>query len=290
MFSIFTKTTKPFKPVLSPLVPRKPCNSTYDEQRQSSFFTKLPPEIRNEIYSYTFTTEPRESLSLEPHPLSLLLTCRKAYYEASILAFSHYAFSISANLNLTSFVPMRNAIAHLSPHQTYAVTALSHCLRLKYTEVYSVTGTASIITNAILLFPNLKLFEIYLLRGKKEALEIHYSSVIGGHAYYNAHEKAIQQHAPHWFHTLLLQRITQGHAYAWQSGEHWKVEWPQLTDDKYFDVLDDCAPHLTPEMSLDAVDKVRGVHLCPCPCGKTIWTSADIVQETGRRVAIDAIY
>jgi len=42
--------------------------------------------------------------------------------------------------------------------------------------------------------------------------------------------------------------------------------------------------------SPDAVGKVRGVQTCPCRCGNAVWTSANIVQETGRMLKIDTVF
>jgi hypothetical protein len=43
-------------------------------------------------------------------------------------------------------------------------------------------------------------------------------------------------------------------------------------------------------MSPNAVGEVRGVRMCPCQCGKIEWTTADSVQQSGRRIEVDIIY
>jgi hypothetical protein len=43
-------------------------------------------------------------------------------------------------------------------------------------------------------------------------------------------------------------------------------------------------------MDPGAVGNVYGVKMCPCNCGNVEWVSANLVQETGRRVTVDLIY
>jgi hypothetical protein len=43
-------------------------------------------------------------------------------------------------------------------------------------------------------------------------------------------------------------------------------------------------------MSVDAVGNLRGVHMCPCSCSEVCWLSVDLVQQTGRTVAIDTVF
>jgi hypothetical protein len=196
----------------------------------------------------------------------MLLTCKRSYYEAATLAFRHTTFPLSASLDLMILRSMRNVTAHLSTHQTCAISAVSHSLRGNYTDSLHRSGVVPIITNAILLLPSLKRFELCVSRGKRKAFEMR------------------------WLTDYLLWPLTQGHSYVWQEGEHWSIEWPQVAYNKYFDMPDDRYPYLTPRMSPDAVGNVRGVHMCPCECGNVEWTSTDIIQETGRRIAIDTVY
>jgi hypothetical protein len=272
-------------------LPRKPCSIACNEQGQSPFFARLPPEIRNAIYVYAFSSEARTGLCLEPHPLSVLITCQKSYYEASILAFRHTTFPLSASLNLMILQSMRNITTHLSTHQICAITTLSHSLCGDYTDPFTESGAAAIGTNAVLLLPNLMRFELCIPRGKRRAQEMHrHFSNISNHMYFDPRWDVIQSHLPHWFTESFLWPLTQGHSYAWQEGEHWTIEWPQVAYDKYFDMPDNRYLHLTPRMNPEAVGVLRGVHMCPCECGNVEWTSADIVQESGRRVAIDTVY
>jgi hypothetical protein len=251
----------------------------------------MPPEIRNEVYAYAFLSDGCAELSLEPHPLSLLLACQRTYLEASILAFKYHIFPLSTSLNPSTFISMRNSTTHLSSSQTHAITTLSYSLRKDYTELHHSSGAVSIIANTILLFPYLKRFEICIPRGKRKPHEMHSSTLKSdSHMYLNAHSGTIENFAPHWFTASLLGPLTQGHAYAWQAGEHWSIKWPQIGNGAYFGVPNDCYPHLTLVMSPDAVGNVRGVHMCPCRCGNVEWTAVDVVQETGRKIAIGAVY
>lgn len=280
------------KPVVAQLPPREAYTSTFDEQGQSSFFSNLPAEIRNEIYNYAFQSGARELLSVEAHPLSLLLTCRKVYHEASTIAFSQHTFPLCTSPKFVTFVSMRNAKSHLSLQQIQAVTALSYDLRRNYGCKYLGFEATTVLANAILVFPNLQRFELRILRGRKTSEDIHCGYILGTCV---ADQRDVaRKYLPHWFSSSILQGMVGSRVYSWQTGERWKVELPQAEDDTYLEVLEemDTAGNrwLAPFMSPDAIGNVRGVRMCPCHCGNVEWTSADIVQETGRRIAIDTVY
>ncbi|EAT92056.1 hypothetical protein SNOG_00561 [Parastagonospora nodorum SN15] len=150
---------------------------------------------------------------------------------------------------------------------------------------------SNIIANAILLFPNLERFEIRILRGRKTSEDVHCSYDPQEHEH--GHAGAVRKHVPHWFHSII-DNVTKGCAYKWQTGEHWMAEWPQLEDGEYFETAEDYdlsgSTQIAPFMSPDAVGKVRGVQKCPCRCGNVVWTSANIIQETGRMIKIDSVF
>ncbi|KAH7066190.1 hypothetical protein BKA63DRAFT_157069 [Paraphoma chrysanthemicola] len=292
MFSYFAKAPAPFKPILAPLPQRRPCSGGCNEQNQSPLFGKFPAEIRNHIYRHLFTGEAREPLSIEAHPLSLLLTCHRASHEATALAFSSHAFQVARHLNLTTFVTMGNALAHLFPYQKDGITALSYDLGSSYFRSEYSAAAGNVLTNAIILLPNLSRFEIRVVRGSKGTDGIHrpypqpwcYTPE-------DARKQAAQPYAPCWFTSSILWYIR---FHSWQAGEHWEVAWPQFADDEFLDIVAGChwsgKQSFKVSMSPDAVGRVRGVHMCPCQCGEVSWTSADLIQETGRRVAIDTIF
>lgn len=291
MFSLFaSKTPKPFKPVLAPHPPRASCSLECNNQQRSPFFKTLPPEIRNKIYKYTFTGETRELLSVEAHPLSMLLTCHKVYHEATNLAFSRHTFPIADSVDGAVFLSLRNATAHLASQQVDAITTLSYDQRRKYIQ-RDVRGTARILTNAILLFPNLEQFEIRNLRSH-DAASVHGFPIRSW--YHDKRFSAITKYAPYWFIALLSYTID-GHAYSWQSVERWITEWPQLEENNnHLQFLEGTDAHgdtlYTSHMSSDAVGSIRGVQMCPCPCGRVEWSSVDLVQEGGRKIAINFVY
>jgi hypothetical protein len=161
------------KAVVTPLPPRKLFNAPFDQQTQSPFFTRFAAEIRKEIYNYAFQTGGRELLSVEASPLSFLLTCRKVYHEASLLAFGQHTFPISPNFNLEQIDSMRNLKSHLSLQQVESITTLSYDLRSNYGCKHLPYGMAHVLANAILAFPDLKRFEVRLLRGTKTSKNIH---------------------------------------------------------------------------------------------------------------------
>jgi hypothetical protein len=286
MFSIFTsKVSVPDKLDIRPLSPRKPCIYVQRKQQQSPFFSKLPAEIRNDIYKYVFAAGAREILSLEAHPLSLLLTCQQLYNEASVLAFVRYIFPLSPNPAFQAYSSMRNAVLHLSSQHIQAITAISHVLQ----TVGFGEQAAKVMANAIRLFPNLNYFQIRILRTRLPVNNIHniaYTSEL------DEHEYAIGNFVSQWLQHSLLGSAMGG--YAWQEGERWKVKWPQLDDENYFRTSEGVNPdgekRYVPFMSSEVVGHVRGVQMCFCGCGNIEWTIADLVQQTGRKVAVDTVY
>jgi hypothetical protein len=300
MFSLFTsKTPTPVKPVLAPLPPRKPCSSICNEQEQSPFFRRLPAEVRNDIYYYAFDAEPRELLSVEAHPLSMLLTCHKVNHEATNLAFSRLTFPLSTQITPTVFGSMRHATLHLSTDQVDAITAVSYDQRGALAGHRQRSGHISempdILTNAILLFPSLRRFEIRNLRIRNVLRTPHQDAYLGPNVNRGPHADlaVIEKYAPYWF-VKVLEGTIHGHAYAWQSRERWTIDWPQLKDSHYLSIShhENCHGGVFYKISTstEAVGAVRGVHLCPCSCNGVEWTSADLVQETGRIITVEFVY
>ncbi|KAH5065620.1 hypothetical protein HBI17_002010 [Parastagonospora nodorum] len=187
---------------------------------------------------------------------------------------------------------MRDAKLVLSLQQIETITSFSYDLRRSYgcKRLHSYENS-NIIANAILLFPNLERFEIRILRGRKTSEDVHCSYDPQEHEH--GHAGAVRKHVPHWFHSII-DNVTKGCAYKWQTGEHWMAEWPQLEDGEYFETAEDYdlsgSTQIAPFMSPDAVGKVRGVQKCPCRCGNVVWTSANIIQETGRMIKIDSVF
>lgn len=189
---------------------------------------------------------------------------------------------------------MRNAISHLPLQQTDGITALSYDLSSGYVHSDKASAAGNVLTNAVLLFPSLRRFEIRILRGRKGRQGVHLDVLPAWcYTHEDARNQAAEMYAPSWFAGSIIRHMGENQAYAWQAGQRWTVDWPQYKDNDYLDVIDhydwNGNPCFKPSMRLDAVGKVRGVHMCPCPCGEVSWTSADLIQETGRKVAIDTI-
>jgi hypothetical protein len=275
----------PDKLTIPRLPPRIPRISAHRNQDQSQFFSKLPAEIRNEIYNYVFAAGAREMLSLEAHALSLLIACQQAYDEASVLAFGRYVFPLS-NPAFQILISMRNAISHLSSPHVHAITAVSHDLRTNNRGFQ----TANIMSNAIRLFPNLKQIQLRLLRSRLPAHRTDSSSYT---IHLEARDYAVRKFVPRWFYKPITGFVVGYHSTR-QAGERWEVEWPQMNDDEYFRISEDIdfngTRRLSPLMSAEAVGNVYGVQMCPCTCGSVEWVSANLVQETGRRITVDTIY
>jgi hypothetical protein len=290
----FTKTLRPFAPVPARLPPRGPCSSTCTVQKDCDLLAKLPAEIRNQIYLEVFTTRfsEHDKFNKTAHPLTFLATCHQINHEASTLAFHSHTFPLARELENTTFVALRNAISHLSEEQVNAITSLSYDLRSSY--LCRDWEVSNVFVNAASLFPNLARFEVQVQRGSKSWNAMHYNPQQRGPTYKDLKNDAIDRYAPHWFAYGVVERIIGGHAYAWQTGERWKVEWPQTEADAYLDTVYDFnkegEPVEVPFMGTEAIGNVRGVHMCPCNCGEVKWTSADVIQEGGRRVAIDTVF
>jgi hypothetical protein len=243
----FSKTPPAFTPLNnpSPSPPHRNNSSNHNLQPQSPFLTKLPPELRNTIYHYTFKspTEDPSSTSTSAHALSLLLTCHKINHEATLLAFSTYTFPISHNTPST-YLSLRNKISHLSLPQISAITSIS------YTSGHAVGH----LTNALLLLPNLSLFEIRIQRdlGTNQGTS--------------------------WFHGLL-RAVVQGQCYRWQTGEKWEVAWSAQTQSGNYSSVEEQEGMGRADMSL-----------CVCGFGYVSWLAADLLQESGRRVHVNTVF
>jgi len=191
--------------------------TTFDEQTHSPFFSRIPAEIRNGIYAYTFRAGARELLSVEAHPLSFLLTCRKVHQEASTIAFREYTFPLSTDNNYAFFTLMRDANLILSSHQIQTITSFSYDLRRSYGCKRDLGyENSNIIGTAILVFPNLERFEFRVLRGRKAFEDVHCS--YDPREYEHVHVEAIRKYVPHWFHSIIV-GVMKGCAYKWQAGE-----------------------------------------------------------------------
>jgi hypothetical protein len=275
--------------------PRQPCVSTCDTQIQSPLLSILPGEIRNAIYQYVFTPATSEPDFASAYPLSLLLTCHRINHEASTLAFHYHNFELARNDRRDTFIAKRASTAHLSTAQVNTISMVSCDLRRDYTARQNAI-VAPIICNTILMFQSLARFEIRIMHGKKSHLTLHGSRY---HPRMSAATHDLQvigpsKYAPIWFSESIVKRITGRETYAWQDGEHWDARWPQLEHDEYLDLTagTDAGGRnvLIPNMSVDAVGNLRGVHMCPCSCGEVCWLSVDLVQQTGRTVAIDTVF
>jgi hypothetical protein len=281
MFRLSTLRTPSFSKAVVALLPaRKPFNVPFDEQTQSLFFTKLPAEIRNVTYKYAFQTGSSHLLSVEAHPLSFLLTCRRVYHEASLLAFGQHTFPLSPKFYLQEIDAMSNLKTHLSLQQVQSITALSYDLGSnRYGCRPLPRDMLGVLRHAIPVFPNLKRFKIRLLRVARTTEDIHHCSYALRTTPLTSlglvHRNIACKYLPHWFALPIFEYVVQG--IARQINGRGKVELPQFEDDTYlfleFGVT---------RMSQNAVGKVRGVRIFPCACGEIEWTTADIVQESGR--------
>lgn len=103
--------------------------------------------------------------------------------------------------------------------------------------------------------------------------------------------RAVARYAPHAI-TALVHAVTLGEAYKWQTGEKWRVEWPQLESSYMYTKVQFKFDELEEDlvMDTDALSVIDGVEICGCGCGDVSWTGADLVQEGGRRVHVRMVY
>lgn len=195
-----------------------------NQQLASAFLTKLPAELRNEVYSYVFSGSPsgttykedtgskekpgpkgkrdaeRNAASFTPHnPLALLLTCRKINTEATLLAFRSYTFILRTALIHHRF---RERTSVLSLQHINAITRLALSSKVQHiTRTLCERACASFIAHGVATFPRLREIEFCVREGKVGKT---------GHG------------VPGWF-TCALSMVGESH-YVWLEGEGWTWE------------------------------------------------------------------
>lgn len=129
-------------------------------QPLSPFLSRLPAEIRNEIYLHVFLVDPPFSTSpwhpthiLAHHPLSLLLTCRLVNSEASVLAFRVYTFHVSGDI---SFHGLRLRTTCLPDVLFDAITSVSCMPWPKYKRVMYKNLEVRVLAEMLVLMPGIR--------------------------------------------------------------------------------------------------------------------------------------
>jgi hypothetical protein len=320
-----------FQPPSSPPRPRVLDGGEVNEQKACLFFTKLPSEIRNEIYYLVFGTptvleeegerleeertsesedsavvgRPRsESIELEreleetgpdikparrAHALSPLLTCRKVSQEATVLAFTTYTFTISHHKS-SLFFTLRNSTTHLSPKQFGAITNVALSLRSDYSRYKA----SDFLSNAMLLFPTVRHLTIRVPAGTHTEVQARRpDTFLLPTSPAAIHEAALNRYVPVWL-LRTVQKAVNGRSFSWQTGQKWRVEWPQFKSAAYRQETEYFGPgygwHIAGSMSLDAAGCVPGVQLCACGCNELRWLDVRLVQDTGRTVHVGVVH
>ncbi|KAJ4991225.1 hypothetical protein SVAN01_03353 [Stagonosporopsis vannaccii] len=281
---------------VTPTLSKSPSQPRQHPQTRSSFLHRLPPELRNEIYSLVFTvsTSPAPATvpsHQPPHPLALLQTCRRIYNEASLLAFTTYTFPVRAGLQPTH-LGLQAAIAHLPATHVAAIRSLS---------VPSSADPASLLSNALVLLPRLSAFAVDSpphprAQSCGHGLAPRLRSSRPGHSFTAYSEdtelalRAVDHYAPPWL-VHVVESVAAGRAVQWQSGARWTARWPQLESELCYARVQCDAGGLREEwwMDGDAVGAVAGVEICGGRCGEVLWTRAVLVQEGGRCVGVEAV-
>ncbi|ORY17421.1 hypothetical protein BCR34DRAFT_37625 [Clohesyomyces aquaticus] len=293
-------------PPPKPLPRRELGKSTMNEQTDSAFLTRLPPEIRNEIYALVFGAEDisvfhqncwryttRETKNKRPqatrvaksrlhlHHLDLLLTCQKINQEATVLAFSVYTFTTTRP---SHYSDLKRRTAHLAPLQFENIRHFAYALECD--DPFYATAASDFIANSLLLFPGVETLQLRVkTRSSKHVcmgygLEPPRAEQHAGLEWTVA--ELIKRHVPEWWSTVVFQ-VLQGRSVAWQPGNRWRMEWPVIEM-----MRSGTAKLHSPDQTLDKW--VPGVEVCDCGCGEATWLTAHLVQETGRRVSISIAY
>lgn len=259
-------------------------------QTQSLLLTRLPPELKNKIYTLVFTAP---SLAPHPnHPLALLLTCRQIHSTASLLAFTTHTFALGPSLPPT-YLALHRAIAHLPGPHAAAIRALS---------ASSSTDTCALLSNALLLLPSLSNFTITTapphslrcgpcVRPADRALPPPH--VVGGGAQTQLERAAVSRYAAPWLVDVVA-AFTSGRAVKWQTGQRWGAQWPQLDSEACYSVISRdgggaVLEELVMEGQADGDAAMAGVETCEGGCGGVVWVRAVLVQEGGRQVVVEAV-
>jgi hypothetical protein len=314
----------------SPLIPpRTWSNGPIYEQPQSVFLGQIPAEIRNEIYRYVFDTKEELEQEFEgdgvddeyllsrlelktcnaargddaaafenpshgemdcklilttpvAHPLSLLLTCRMVNREATILAFSLYTFV--APRSLGSYHQLRTRTSPLSSAQLSAITSVAQDFNLAGTCYFP--SETDFIANSLLLFPSVTTIEVRAKRhipGPTNSIHSNLSNWLG-----NDMQKP--NRVPLWLWYAVM-RVVRGTSVRWQAGQTWSVQWPQQDEHtgmgSYIDAIFEGSGA---DAAAAAMKNVEGIEACICGDGEPSWLAADLVQETGRKVRLNAVY
>lgn len=177
-----------------------------------------------------------------PHPLSLLLTCRKINSEANTLAFHSHTFLLSPEFyRQVTFLELSAATRLLSSIQKSAISSLAFEMGKAYWR--DARQASDFMTNAIVIFPSLSHLEIRVPQGQVQLSppESHGHRPEGRNTSEDASlvrqaggterwkTDAIDNFVPKWFQIALLD-VIDGRAYAWQKvdGGKWSVRFPQF--------------------------------------------------------------
>ncbi|KAF2659284.1 hypothetical protein K491DRAFT_689416 [Lophiostoma macrostomum CBS 122681] len=229
------------------------------------------------------------------HSLSLLLTCRKINIEANTLAFSVHTFNARYNRH-TTFWALKLAIRHLSSIQIHAISSLA--LDLGDRHWTESPRASNFMANCVAILPKVKRFELRL-----SSRHLHPNLVIPpdfppllpemSHGQEAWREAIVDRYVPKWLHRAL-QDVTEGRSYSWQKGEKWHIEWPQLTYPKCHVCKrygEQGAWQVEDVVDVEHAGSPRDVEKYPCwVCGNVGWMRAWLVQETGRRVEVEAVF
>lgn len=162
---------------LAPTQPKHP-SSYVLRYRPDNMFLRLPPEIRNMIYSDLLVptsqpVHPTPSPTPNHNHLTLLSVCKQVHNEALPVYYGNNRFVLENPRALYDFlrsisIPRRRQITHLtlnywgrrSTHATAAFRKLGQCIRLAYLKVYP--------ERCVDKFPGVKAFRA--MRGLKEVV------------------------------------------------------------------------------------------------------------------------
>ncbi|KAF2476384.1 uncharacterized protein BDR25DRAFT_339411 [Lindgomyces ingoldianus] len=318
-----------FPPPPTPLPRRKLMGRVMDEQEGCAFLTRLPPEVRNEIYELVFGT----NMGIYDSPLKTVATPvttgqargfilaktpkeggKEASKEVSEAPKIQTPGPPAHPLSLLLTCQKINQEATLLAFNNFTFTtrsytsfwmlkdrsqhlspeqfsAISHlAYAIESDGVYYSYMSSDFLANSLALFAGLKRLE---LRIKKRHPREGQHNINLGHFPMSgdtARMSIIRRCVPDWW-LMSLTQVTNGRSLAWQAGETWTVEWPQYDLlEKEMDVEHEWGGCAVNVALPNIAKNLPGASLCSCGCDEVRWWQANLVQKSGRKVEVDVVY
>ncbi|KAF2741506.1 hypothetical protein EJ04DRAFT_571586 [Polyplosphaeria fusca] len=268
MFKFQRVRNRKFKPPMEPLPQRVLATQPMNAQIECAFYTRLPPEIRNDIYKLVFSTnagivtdtakskeqdQSRRSPSLDIIPRSstpiaedsTTLWKKMIWTTAPPLEPQAHPLSIlltCRRINQEATVLAFNTYAFIfSTVTTFhrLRTSTSHLSRLQFDAIsrlaydFDVSFTYNHRQAADFAANAILLFpnisRVELCCRRFSVLP-NQMHVPFAYREETDFEEATRKYVPHWY-SDALKDVVENRSFSWQKGSRWKVEWPQIDAD-----------------------------------------------------------